>query len=350
MVEIFYRDGVKYRQYATRIRRLCQIENCNYPSRRSEFCLKHTINQETHVICKACLSVHEKEKSCKRCLACITRSDMKKNLQSPDYKTITVYENGNRYKIYPSGLKRKMCRLELCPNISCGEYCKKHDKKIPEETQKKCGSCCSIKDLTEFNGYESCSQCRTRGQRNSIARHDKRRRFLLELKIKAGGKCMHCGTTDLEILEFDHIRDKSREVRRIYNYTKMEEEAKKCILLCANCHGIKSQKDRKPKEAIKNHSYNYRVEARTFVHNYKLSSNGCENCGWFNKDFLSVLHFDHIESSDKEHNISRLIGTGRTIALIKEEIKKCRLLCANCHRKRTLEQFNYPIKQIIAEL
>ena len=67
------------------------------------------------------------------------------------------------------------------------------------------------------------------------------------------------------------------------------------------------------------------------VRDYK-ESNPCFDCGQFFHHF--VMDFDHREPSTKSANVSNLIGSG-SIKKIWEEIDKCDLLCANCHRVRT---------------
>lgn len=46
-----------------------------------------------------------------------------------------------------------------------------------------------------------------------------------------------------------------------------------------------------------------------------------------------VMDFDHL--GDKEFLISRGINEGRSLKRVLEEIAKCELVCANCHRIRT---------------
>ena len=137
----------------------------------------------------------------------------------------------------------------------------------------------------------------------------------------------------------------------------MINEAKKCLLKCSNCHSIKTkatvERDHIDEDNTKisvQYSRQDRERAREFVKNIKLNSDGCEECGWFDENNLQVLHFDHIDEKTKEHNISRLVSTGRSLDLIQSEIDKTRLLCANCHRKRTLRQFNYPILELIKNI
>ena len=58
----------------------------------------------------------------------------------------------------------------------------------------------------------------------------------------------------------------------------------------------------------------------------------CVDCG---ESDIVVLEFDHLR--DKTANVSYLISTGE-IPRIKEEIAKCEVVCANCHRRRTSER------------
>jgi hypothetical protein len=55
----------------------------------------------------------------------------------------------------------------------------------------------------------------------------------------------------------------------------------------------------------------------------------CKNC--LNDDFR-VLEFHHRDSSTKFDNVSRLAKTNYGKKKILEEVSKCDVLCANCHR------------------
>lgn len=48
-----------------------------------------------------------------------------------------------------------------------------------------------------------------------------------------------------------------------------------------------------------------------------------------------VMDFDHRHGKKKEHNIARMIIGGWSKTKIEKEIKKCDIVCANCHRIRT---------------
>jgi hypothetical protein len=71
-----------------------------------------------------------------------------------------------------------------------------------------------------------------------------------------------------------------------------------------------------------------REVARAFVVDY-LRDHPCVDCG---EADIIVLEFDHLR--DKHRNVSYLIGVGE-IQRIQEEIEKCEVVCANCHRRRT---------------
>jgi len=70
----------------------------------------------------------------------------------------------------------------------------------------------------------------------------------------------------------------------------------------------------------------------------------CVDCG--ERDPV-VLEFDHVKGR-KEGNISRMVCTS-TWDRIKEEIKKCEIRCANCHRRRTAKQLGWKVSDSLAE-
>jgi hypothetical protein len=46
-----------------------------------------------------------------------------------------------------------------------------------------------------------------------------------------------------------------------------------------------------------------------------------------------VMDFDHLDPTTKKFHVSH--GSSRSMKAVKEEIAKCELVCANCHRIRT---------------
>lgn len=79
-----------------------------------------------------------------------------------------------------------------------------------------------------------------------------------------------------------------------------------------------------------------RQEARQWVYEYKLNNSICADC---KQSFPPhILDFDHLR--DKSFGISRALKFGTNLDKIKDEIEKCEIVCANCHRHRTFTRLN----------
>ena len=88
------------------------------------------------------------------------------------------------------------------------------------------------------------------------------------------------------------------------------------------------------KEKSKKYSKMIRDRNKKIVCDY-LSTHPCIDCG--EKDIV-VLDFDHRENKDIA--ISVAIVNWSSNRLI-NEIKKCDVRCANCHRRKTAKDFNW---------
>lgn len=64
-----------------------------------------------------------------------------------------------------------------------------------------------------------------------------------------------------------------------------------------------------------------------------VKNNPCCDCG--NKYHYSQMQLDHKPEFEKHFMFGSGRNTDKTIEDYKEEIKKCDLVCANCHAKRT---------------
>jgi transposase len=90
--------------------------------------------------------------------------------------------------------------------------------------------------VLEGRGYYRCAKCR----REAVSRW--RRRAKRRLLEAAGGRCVLCGyDRHPGALHFHHLdpRQKRYTLSRAghtRNFAEALEEAKKCVLLCANCH------------------------------------------------------------------------------------------------------------------
>src|SRR5258708_18716593 len=54
-----------------------------------------------------------------------------------------------------------------------------------------------------------------------------------------------------------------------------------------------------------------------------------------------VLDFDHLVPSEKRSNVGTMVKDGLGWDNIRNEIAKCAVRCANCHRRRTARQFGW---------
>lgn len=77
-----------------------------------------------------------------------------------------------------------------------------------------------------------------------------------------------------------------------------------------------------------------RSETQEFVQ--KVKERPCVDCG--NRFPAPVMEFDHRIAEEKSFNLSR--ARDYSFAQVVEEIAKCDLVCANCHRVRTWRQRN----------
>lgn len=74
-----------------------------------------------------------------------------------------------------------------------------------------------------------------------------------------------------------------------------------------------------------------KLKNKQIVFDYLLTKE-CVDCG--NNNPL-VLEFDHINPSDKFKEVGMLVHEGYSIKTIFNEITKCEIRCANCHRIKT---------------
>ncbi len=107
----------------------------------------------------------------------------------------------------------------------------------------------------------------------------------------------------------------------------------------------------KRREAIRRHYYNNKAaylaknnrrrrELKNKINSLKQST-PCADC---NKSYpYYVMDFDHL--GDKKFLISHLVKVNN-LTLMKKELAKCEIVCANCHRIRThqrLKKSNAPL-------
>ena len=105
------------------------------------------------------------------------------------------------------------------------------------EVTSQCGRHGSTQFVREGSGYYRCKRCR-------MERVARRRKAIKQTLVEeAGGKCLICGyDCCLQVLQFHHLDPSTKEFQLGQNgvtrsLAKSRAEARKCVLLCANCHG-----------------------------------------------------------------------------------------------------------------
>ena len=151
-------------------------------------------------------------------------------------------------------------------------------------------------------------------------------------KMKAinilGGECKFCGENNFFKLEFHHLDPNNKEYNlneiKSYRWSLIENEIKKCILVCRNCHAEIHFDDKS--------STRSNINKNTFLMYKNIFS--CEKCG-YDKHNCS-LDFHHNNSDNKDIELSQVSIIFNSIQdltdKLENEISKCSVLCKNCHR------------------
>jgi hypothetical protein len=122
-----------------------------------------------------------------------------------------------------------------------------------------CWKCEISKPITEFawqNRQQGkrqyrCKQClreyvnsRDRDYTNNLARENYKRNAEKLHSYKESIPCTDCGNYyPFYVMDFDHLYDKIKNVSLLvksHTFKKLLEEIKKCELVCANCHRIRT--------------------------------------------------------------------------------------------------------------
>jgi len=151
-----------------------------------------------------------------------------------------------------------------------------------------------------------------------------------------GGRCKKCKTGDIFVLEFHHIDrgEKEFEIQdiRAKQWGSMRKEIEKCQLLCRNCHS---------------ESHHGSVVKRTKEELLKIKGvYSCSVCGY--DKCHSSLDFHHRKGVNKKFNLAHIKiydifwdKKGRkNRTRILEELKKCDVVCKNCHKKLSYVDIN----------
>jgi len=99
---------------------------------------------------------------------------------------------------------------------------------------------------------------------------------------------------------------------------------------CKDCQKImKDNHYRNNKDKYLERFATRRSSFKEWFADYKLTLK-CEECG---ENHPATLDFHHENPNEKEYGISQMVHLTCSKNKIIEEISKCKVLCANCHRK-----------------
>ncbi len=133
---------------------------------------------------------------------------------------------------------------------------------------------------------------------------------------------------------------KCGKTRLLRSFNKNKSRTDGLQTKCKSCDRTRAKKyfqDNKEAQMpnILKNKLKRKIRNKSFVNEY-LRTHPCVDCG--NTD-LRVLEFDH--QRDKINGVGKLVSGGQSLQLVKQEIEKCLVRCANCHRIKTATDFNY---------
>lgn len=85
----------------------------------------------------------------------------------------------------------------------------------------------------------------------------------------------------------------------------------------------------------------YRLKVRKEFHDNMLAYLKDKYCVLCGEQDVRTFEFDHIDPKEKKFSVSQAVRLGYRWEAVILEIQKCRILCANCHKKHTASQFSW---------
>lgn len=123
-------------------------------------------------------------------------------------------------------------------------------------------------------------------------------------------------TTD-KIQECQDLYNQLGNIKKVAKQMNISYERLKTVIKLNEVISTKT-----PYERIKEHRSNIKKKC------VEYKGGKCERCGY--DKCIGALDFHHLDPSQKDFGISTNI---KSFDLIKKELDKCILLCANCHRE-----------------
>jgi len=201
----------------------------------------------------------------------------------------------------------------------------------------KCVDCGNDRTISDVKYRNRCKDCETVIKcKKSQARYQSRKKLYHSLLI--GKECAVCGESNPILLEFAHDDRATKEglVCEMIVGGSVEKalvESRKCTIKCGNCHQKETNDENnswRSKYArlgmVPDHGR--RVRRHRFMLDYLLE-HPCAVCG---ETDVRCLELDHVDPSSKAFTIA---SASSSLEKIREEVKKCQVLCTNHHKIKT---------------
>ena len=184
-----------------------------------------------------------------------------------------------------------------------------------------------------------CSICRNTHRRSAINPTTKvgKCRALFN-QWKSDHACQNCGIKDSRLIEADH---RSEKVHNCSDYPwwasnggveALQAELLKCKPLCRFCHRLKTQAERKK---VTHPTY---IARRKIITAEKLKRGACLTCKrTVTLETACAFDFDHKNPETKRMRVAQMVLKSWDYfnAHVWDEMSKCDLLCASCHKIKT---------------
>ena len=127
---------------------------------------------------------------------------------------------------------------------------------------------------------------------------------------------------------------KIKFLNKFYNNKKSKDGLQYRCIACSEEYYIQNKK-RILQNGIKFYEKNriYKKTKREEAKKYTWEIKSKTSCKCGEKDPV-CLEFHHIDPTTKNNTIAELISKGASLDLLKREIDKCQIICANCHREK----------------
>jgi 5-methylcytosine-specific restriction endonuclease McrA len=139
---------------------------------------------------------------------------------------------------------------------------------------------------------------------------------------------------------------KCEEYKDISEYFVRDKATSKLHAQCKQCYKAHRQTFyaehyAKYKSLYQKRATERRAKLRTEFRINMLAYLSNQKCAVCSESDIRVLELDHLNPLTKSFTVSQAVKLGRSWDEVLIEINKCQVLCANCHKRRTSQQFGW---------